>query len=169
MRARYWLLVLYIVLGVGLSLTTGDWTWMGWALPISLGATTVIFLSGYSREFTVRRRWRQMSKLADHIGARDGRLVHERFQRWGVLGYQPYLYLITIHGDTEENARRRLVANAAEVGYVPNSRRHLVSRGERLMIRISTCTRDVQSRNTWAVGEGEVQVDVCIEERGEYF
>jgi len=165
MRARYWLLVLYPVLGFGLSLNTGDWTWMGWALPIALGATTVILVSGYSREFTVRRRWRQMSKLADQLGAREGRLVREHRQRRGILGYQPELSLITIHRDTAKHARRRLVDNAAKAGYMPLGNGQLVNTGDRFLVVITTTVRMANSESTWNLAEDEVEVKVCVKER----
>jgi hypothetical protein len=37
MLARFWFLLFYVLLGLPLSLWTGDWAWMGWALPIAIG------------------------------------------------------------------------------------------------------------------------------------
>lgn len=165
MRARYWLLLLYLLLGIGLSLWTGTWSWLAWALPIALAITTVLLVSGHTRAFTIRRRLRQMSELADRIGARDGKLVYEHRQRQGVLGYDPRLTLQTVHEGTEAKVRGNLLVAAATAGYLPNYNGHLVNDAGILLITVKTEVRNPRVFNTLHIPDGEVHVEVSIEER----
>ncbi|MFI5593369.1 hypothetical protein ACIA5G_50550 [Amycolatopsis sp. NPDC051758] len=117
MRGRYWLPLSYVLLATGLWLGTGYWPWLLWAFPIALVFTFLVVVSGYSMEFTIRRRWREMRELAARIGARDGELVYENRRRWAVIGHQASMCLQTIRPGTVAEVRRALAAEIVAAGY----------------------------------------------------
>lgn len=162
MRGRYWLLVGYVLVAGGLWLTTGYWPWLLWAFPIALFLTTVLMLSGYSSEFTIRRRWREMRELADRIGARDGELVRESRQRWAVIGHQAAMNFQTIRPGTEAEVRRALVGKATAAGYARTNSGFFKAANGKVLLGIR-----VESKKAYqfVVPEGHVYVEISMTER----
>lgn len=159
MRGRYWLLVVYVLVAGGLWLATGYWPWLLWALPIALFLTTVLMLSGYSSEFTVRRRWREMRQLADRIGARDGELVRESRRRWAVIGHQAAMNFQTIRPGTEAEVRRALVGKATAAGYARAHHGYYITANGKVLLGIS-----VEPKVSYpvVVPEGHVYVEITM-------
>jgi hypothetical protein len=160
MRGRYWLLLSYVVLAAGLWLWTDYWPWLLWAFPIALVFTFVVLMSGYSSEFTVRRRWREMRVLAQRIGARDGKLVYESRRRWAVLGHQASMCMQTIRPGTVAEVRRALAGRIRAAGYVSDSTGyHWTGTGK---IILSTTVRT--ERSFHVIPEGHVFTEICMRE-----
>lgn len=161
MRGRYWLLVGYVLVAGGLWAATGYWPWLLWAFPIALFLTTVLMLSGYSSEFTVRRRWREMRELADRIGARDGELVRESRRRWAVIGHQAAMNFQTIRPGTETDVRRALVARATAAGYARSNSGFFKTANGKVLLGI----RVERTKSYQVVPEGHVYVEITMTER----
>ncbi|WP_439658623.1 hypothetical protein ACSHWB_40560 [Lentzea sp. HUAS TT2] len=160
MRGRYWLLLSYVLLAIGLWLWTDYWPWLLWAFPIALVLTFLLVVSGYGSEFTVRRRWREMRELAEQIGARDGELVYERRQRWAVIVRQASMILQTIRPGTEAEVQRALAGRIRAAGFVSNSTGYLWrGRGK---IALTTTFRTEDSRRV--IPEGHVLTEISMTE-----
>ncbi|WP_370949213.1 hypothetical protein AB5J62_17135 [Amycolatopsis sp. cg5] len=159
MMGRHWFKLFYCVLGAGLSLWTGDWWWLAWAVPIALVLTIALVLSGHSREFTVRRRLRQIAELADRIGAREGEVVSEHRQRDGVIGIDPRLDVVTVREGTEGDFREKLIRAAASAGYHPRPNGIFDSVAGPLYILVQTA---VGRSFECDIPEGKVRVMIMI-------
>ncbi|WP_434438857.1 hypothetical protein [Lentzea sp. E54] len=160
MRGRYWLLLSYVLLATGLWLWTDYWPWLLWAFPIALVFTFVVLMSGYSSEFTVRRRWREMRELAERIGARDGELVYESWRRWAALGHQASMCLQTIRSGTVAEVRRTLASRIRAAGFVPDSTGHWWTGTGKIML-----STDVRTEEFFRViPEGHVFTEICMRE-----
>ncbi|MGW5717184.1 hypothetical protein ACWEVP_13545 [Amycolatopsis sp. NPDC003865] len=159
MRGRYWLPVVYALVAGGLWLATGYWPWLLWAVPIALFLTTALMLSGYSSEFTVRRRWREMRKLADRIGARDGEPVRESRRRWAVIGHQASMNFQTIRPGTETEVRRALVGKATAAGYARTNSGYFRTARGKVLLGISVRR---ETAYPIVIPEGHVHVEISM-------
>ncbi|VVJ17208.1 Uncharacterised protein [Amycolatopsis camponoti] len=158
MRGRYWLPLSYVLLATGLWLWTDYWPWLLWAFPIALVVTFLVVVSGYSMEFTIRRRWREMRKLAARIGARDGELVYESRRRWAVLGHQASMCLQTIRPGTVAEVRRALAGRIRAAGYVSHSNGYWWTRNGKI-----TLTTTFRTEGSFRVlPEGHVFTEICM-------
>jgi hypothetical protein len=158
MRGRYWLPLSYVLLATGLWLWTDYWPWLLWAFPIALVFTFLIVMSGYSMEFTIRRRWREMRKLAARIGARDGELVYESRRRWAVIGHQASMCLQTIRPGTVAEVRRALTAEIVAAGYARDHIGYSWTGTGKIMLTTTFRTEE-PSR---VIPEGHVFTDICM-------
>lgn len=158
MRGRYWLLLSYVLLAFGLWLWTDYWPWLLWAFPIALVFTFVLLVSGYSSEFTIRRRWREMRKLAEQIGARDGELVYESRRRWAVIGHQASMALQTIRLGTEAEVQRALAGRIRAAGFVSNSTGYLWTGTGKIVLTTTFRTEE----RFHVIPEGHVFTEICM-------
>ncbi|WP_328615118.1 hypothetical protein OHS18_46595 [Amycolatopsis sp. NBC_00355] len=160
MRGRYWLPLSYFLLATGLWLWTDYWPWLLWAFPIALVFTFLVVVSGYSMEFTIRRRWREMRKLAAQIGARDGELVRERRRRWAVIGHQASMYLQTIRPGTVAEVRRALAERIRAAGYMSHSNGYWWARTGKITLNATFATK----HPFHVIPEGYVFTEIHMEE-----
>ena len=163
MRARWWLLLFYAPLATGLCLATGNLWWILWAFLIALGLTVVVGMSGLGREWTARRRFREFSKLADRIGARDGEVIRETRRRYNVIAFDPGLCVTTLRPGTEEEVRKVLFAKAAEAGFRGGSSWSMHSDDYRLDLRIAFRDKFHTGSRWEPVPEGNVVTEIHIE------
>lgn len=160
MRGRYWLLLSYVLLATGLWLWTDYWPWLLWAFPTALVFTFMVLMSGYSSEFTIRRRWREMRKLAERIGARDGELVYERRRRWAVIGHQASMYLHTIRPGTVAEVRRTLASRIRAAGFAPDHIGYHWTGTGKIIVSITVHTE----HSFHVIPEGHVLTAICMYE-----
>ncbi|UOZ06401.1 hypothetical protein [Amycolatopsis sp. WQ 127309] len=160
MRGRYWLPLSYVLLAAGLWLWTGSWQWLLWAVPIALVFTFLVVVSGFSMEFTIRRRWREMRKLAARIGAREGELVRESRRRWAVIGHQASMCWQTIRPGTVTEVRRALAGRVRAAGYMSHSNGHWWAGNSRI-----TLTATFRTEHCFhVIPEGHVFTEICMRE-----
>jgi hypothetical protein len=162
-RGRWWLLLFYAPLATGLCLATGDRWWLHWAFLIALVPTSVVILSGHSRDGTARRRIRGFSELADRIGARDGEVIRETHRRYNVIGFDPGLTVTTLYPGTEEEVRRVLFAKAAEAGFGPGKGWSMHSEDYRLGLHIGFPEKFHTGARWEPVPDGHVVTEIHIE------
>lgn len=164
MRGRWWLLLFYAPLAAGRCLATRNRWWLLWAFLIALVPTGLVVTSGYGREWTARRRFREFSELADRIGAREGEVVRETRRRYNVIAFDPGLCVTTLWPGTEEEVRTVLRAKVSEAGFGGWGGWSLHSDDYRLSLRIAFRDEYHTGARWEPVPDGHVVTEIHLEE-----